>query len=87
MKTLSIGGNTYSLTFIDDFRRKLWIYFLKHKYDAFGCFQEFKSLVEKQSGYYIKVFDRGGEYVSREFLNFGKFHAIHKQFIAWYTQQ
>jgi hypothetical protein len=69
MQTPSIGGNTYFLTFIDDFTRKTWIYFLKHKSDAFGCFQQFKSLVEKQSGYYIKVLrtDRGGEYVSRYF--------------------
>ena len=39
MKTPSIGGNTYFLTFIDDFSRKTWIYFLKHKFDALGSFQ------------------------------------------------
>jgi hypothetical protein len=39
MKTLSIGGSTYFLTFIDDFSRKTSIYFLKHKSDALGCFQ------------------------------------------------
>jgi hypothetical protein len=39
MKTPSIGGSTYFLTFIDDFSRKTWIYFLKHKSDALGCFQ------------------------------------------------
>jgi hypothetical protein len=38
MQTPSIGGNTYFLTFIDDFSRKTWIYFLKHKSGAFGCF-------------------------------------------------
>jgi hypothetical protein len=47
MQTPSIGGNTYLMTFIDDFSRKTWIYFLKHKYDALDCFQQFKSLVEK----------------------------------------
>ena len=69
MQTLYLGGNTYFLTFIDDFTRKTWIYILKHKYDAFGCFQQFKSLVEKQSGYYIKVLrtNKGGEYVSTYF--------------------
>ena len=51
MQTPSIVlGCTYFLTFIDDFTRKTWIYFLKHKSDAFGCFQQFKSLVEKHSG-------------------------------------
>jgi transposase InsO family protein len=87
MQTPSIGDITYFLTFIDDFLRKTWIYFLKHKYDALGCFQQFKSLVEKHSGYYIKVLrtDRGGEYVSRYFQNFCKVHGINKQFTAWYT--
>jgi transposase InsO family protein len=89
MQTPSIGGSTYFLTFIDDFSRKTWIYFLKHKSDALGCFQQFKSLVEKQSGYYIKCLrtDRGGEYMSREFQNFCKVHGIYKQFTARYTPQ
>jgi transposase InsO family protein len=82
MQTTSIGGSSYFLTFIDDFSRKTWIYFLKHKYDALSCFQQFKSLVEKQSGYYIKCLrtDRGGEYMSREFHNFCKVHGIYKHF-------
>jgi hypothetical protein len=89
MQTPSIGGSTYFLKCIDDFSRKTWIYFLKHKHDAFGCFQQFKSLVEKQSGYYIKVLrtDRGGKYVSRYFQNFCKVHGIYRQFIVWYTPQ
>jgi hypothetical protein len=65
MKTPSIGDNTYFLTFIYDFSRNTWNYFLRHKYYAFGCFQQYKSLVEKKSGYYINVLrnDRDGEYV------------------------
>jgi hypothetical protein len=63
MQTTSIGGSTCFLTLIDGFSRKTWIYFLKHKSDAMGCFEQFKSVVEKQSGYYIKCLrtDRGGE--------------------------
>jgi len=89
MQTPSIVGCTYFMTFIDDFTRKTWIYFLKHKSDAFCCFQQFKSLVEKQSGHFIKVLrtDRGGEYISKEFLSFCKSHGIHKQFTVRYTPQ
>lgn len=29
MRTQSIGGSCYFLTFIDDYRRKTWVYFLK----------------------------------------------------------
>jgi hypothetical protein len=50
-KTPYIGGNTYFLTFIDDFSRKTWIYFLNHKSGVMGCFHQFKSLVEKQRSY------------------------------------
>ena len=39
MQTTSIGGYKYFLAFIDDYSRKTWVYFLKHKSDAFGSFQ------------------------------------------------
>ena len=63
--------------------------FLKHKYDAFGYFQQFKALVENQSWHRIKILktNRGGEYVSNEFLNFCKTHGIQKQFTTRYTPQ
>jgi hypothetical protein len=43
------------------------VYFLKHKLDTFEKFIEFKSLIEKHSGKYIKVLrlDRRGEYESK----------------------
>ncbi|XP_059069477.1 uncharacterized protein LOC131859574 [Cryptomeria japonica] len=49
----------------------------------------FKAFVEKQNGYYIKALrtNKGGEYISNEFLNFCKRHGIHKQFTASYTPQ
>ena len=39
MQTSSISGCNCFLAFIDDYSRKTWVYFLKHKYDAFNCFQ------------------------------------------------
>ena len=39
MQTMSIGGCNYFLTFTDDYSRKTWVYFLKHKSDAFIYFQ------------------------------------------------
>ena len=62
---------------------------MKHKSNGFSYFQQFKALVENQSGHRIKILrtDRGGEYVSNEFLNFCKTHGIQKQFTAWYTPQ
>jgi len=70
MKTPSVAGNQYFLTFIDDFTRKTWVYFLNNKSEGFENFRNFKALVENQSGQHIKVLrnDRGGDYISKEFL-------------------
>ena len=74
MQTPSIGGSHYLLTFIDDYTRKTWVYLLKQKIEMFECFHNYKALDEKQSGHYIKVLrtDRGGEYISNEFIDFCK---------------
>lgn len=42
----SIGGARYFLTLIDDYSRKVWIYFLKNKSETFLEFKEWKILVE-----------------------------------------
>ena len=67
MQAPSLAGNQYFLTFIDDFTRKIWVYFFKNKSEVFEKFQNFKALVENQSGLRIKVLrtDRGGEYISK----------------------
>ena len=89
MQNQSIGGSFYFLTFIDDFSRKVWVYFLKHKSDTFTYFKEFKAEAEKQSGKFVKVLrsDGGGEYDSREFVDFCKHHGIKKQMTTKYTPQ
>ena len=43
MQVTSIGGSTYFMTFIDDFSRRTWVYFLKNKSEAFDKFVEFKA--------------------------------------------
>ena len=69
MSSLSIGGKfKYYITFIDDFSRKNWIYFLTRKTseEVLKRFLEFKALVETQTGKRIQAlrFDNGGEYTS-----------------------
>ena len=36
---LSLGESKFYVTFIDDFNRKVWVYFLKHKSDVFATFK------------------------------------------------
>ena len=38
------------VTFIDDYSRKVWVYFIKAKSEVFGYFQEFTTMVEKEIG-------------------------------------
>jgi hypothetical protein len=45
----------YYVSFIDDFSRKTWIYFLRKKSEVFDRFKEFKALVENQTEKIIKV--------------------------------
>ena len=89
MPTPSLEGSHYISTFIDDFTRKTWFYFLKNKSEVFERFCNFKALVENQSGLHIKFLriDRGGEYISKELLRFCRENGIHKQFTTRYTPQ
>lgn len=63
------SGKRYILTFIDDFTRKTWVYFLHEKSEAFTTFKFFKISVEKEIGAFITCLrtDRGGEFTSNEF--------------------
>ena len=37
------------LTIIDDFSRRVWSFFLKHKSDVFATFKEWKIMIKKQT--------------------------------------
>ena len=39
MQTPSIGNSLYFINFIDDYSWKTWLYFLKHKSEAFEVFK------------------------------------------------
>lgn len=47
------SGYKYFLTFIDDFSKHTWVYFLKLKSEVFNMFLPFKAFVEKQSEHQI----------------------------------
>jgi transposase InsO family protein len=89
MKTTSMGGARYFLTFIDDFSRKVWVLVLKCKSEVFERFKAWKALVENESGHKVKVLrsDNGGEYTSKAFEAFMRDHGIAHQTSAPYTPQ
>ncbi|KAD4177952.1 hypothetical protein E3N88_26543 [Mikania micrantha] len=59
---LSKGGNRYIFLIVDDFSRYMWVYLLKTKDEALSKFKIFKTEVEKETGFAIKMLrtDQGG---------------------------
>ena len=89
MQTQSFGGNSYFITFTDDYSHYCKTYFLKKKSEALEKFKEFKVTVEKELSMNIKVLraDRGGEYLSDEFKNYLKESGIRSESTAAYSPQ
>ena len=89
VKVESIGHKRYFLLFVDDYTRKIWIYFFREKSEAFNKFKEFKALAKKQCGSHLKTLrsDRGGEFTSNEFNDYCKQEGIRRELTASYTPQ
>jgi transposase InsO family protein len=84
-----ISGFRYVLTFIDDYSRRIWVYFLNNRDEVFGKFKEFKAFVEKQSGKSINILrtDNGKEYVNKDFDHYCKYNGIKREHTIPYTPQ
>ena len=70
----SLKSHRYFVSMIDDYLRKTWIIFMKHKSEAFSSFKEWKILVENQTEKNVKRLrtDNGLEFCSVEFNQFCK---------------
>jgi hypothetical protein len=82
-------GCKYFLTFIDDFSRRTWVYFLKLKSKVFHKLLAYKALVEKQSGHQIQKLrtNNGGEYVNNNFTSYCTAQGIQMQQTVPYKPQ
>lgn len=89
METQSIGGARYILTFVDDFSRKVFVYFLRKKSEVFETFVNFKNFVENQTERRIKILrtDNGLEFLSNAFNSFCRSNGIQHQLTTVYTPQ
>ncbi|KAE8724613.1 tir-nbs resistance protein [Hibiscus syriacus] len=72
VKQQSISGMRYMVTFINDFSRYVWVFFMKEKSDTFSKFKEFRDSAEGEVGKKICCLrtDNGGEYRSNEFSQY-----------------
>jgi transposase InsO family protein len=89
VSSTSLTNFLYYVTFIDDFSQKSWIIFMKTKGQVFQWFQEFKALVENQTGKKIKLLisDNGSEYTFNEFNDFCAREGIKRKVIVPYNPQ
>lgn len=89
METESIGGKKYYITFIDDFSRKVFVYMLRNKSEAFEKFKIFQAQAERTHGRKIKSLrtDNGGEYCSKEFAAFLQQQGIEHQTTVPYNSE
>ena len=89
MSSNSLRGYAYYVSFIDDFSRNTWVYFMKNKDEVFSKFKEFKALIENHTEKKIKTFrsDNGGEFTSNEFKELCKDSGIKRELSTPYNPQ
>ena len=89
MQSLSIDGNKYFISFIDDFTRSTILYFLKKKSGEYNAFTSYKAYVENQGQLKILTIrtDNGGEYFNDEWKSFCKENGIMHEHIVPYNPQ
>ncbi|CAL2228921.1 unnamed protein product [Prunus armeniaca] len=85
----SLGGAHYYIIFLDDFSRKVWVYFMEEKYEVFTKFKEWKAEVENLTERKINILrsDNGGEYKDSKFLEFCKSEGVKRHFTVRKTPQ
>ena len=67
---MSLGGCSY-LTFIDDYSRRVWCFFIKTKDEVMSNFIDCKTMIEKmERGMKTLRTNNGLEFVEKEFLKF-----------------
>lgn len=90
MEVKSVRGSLYFVTFIDDYTRKVKVYFIKSKDEVINCFREFKAEVENQKGMSIKILrtDNGKEYLNKQMAaELKKSGIIHQTTVPYTPEQ
>ena len=72
------------MLFIDDFSKKVWVYFMKHKFDVFAKFKLWKAEVENQTGRKVKYLRTVHD---KSFMQFCEENGIQRHFFVRKTPQ
>jgi transposase InsO family protein len=87
--TKGLKGERYFMLLVDDYTRMTAVFFLKNKSEAFENFKIYKEMVENEMDSRIKCLrsDNGGEFTSKEFMDYCNNHGIKRQFSVARTPQ
>lgn len=89
MRTPSIDGNRYFVTFIDDATNYCVISFIKQKSEVLGKFQAFVAMMANQTGKCVRAVrcDQGGEYTSHDWKHYCATKGIVMEYTAPHTPE
>jgi transposase InsO family protein len=84
-----LKGEKYFMLLVDDYTRMNVVFFLKNKLEYFENFKIYKEMVENEMDSKIKCLrsDNGGEFTSKEFMDYYRGHGIKRQFSIARTPQ
>jgi transposase InsO family protein len=87
--TKGLKGERYFMLLVDDYTRMIAVCFLKNKSKAFENFNIYKEMVENEMDSRIKCLrsDNGGEFTSKEFMDYYNNHGIKRKFSISRTPQ
>jgi transposase InsO family protein len=87
--TKVLKGEKYFMLLVDDYTRMTAVFFLKNKLEAFENFKIYKEMVENEMDSRIKCLrsDNGGEFTSKEFMDYCSSHGIKRQLSVARTPQ
>jgi transposase InsO family protein len=87
--TKGLKGEKYFMLLVDNYTRMIVVCFLKSKSEAFENFKIYKEMVENEMDSRIKCLrsDNGGEFTSKEFMDYCSSHGLKRQFSIPRTPQ
>lgn len=85
----TLGGKKYFLLLVDDYSRYMWVTLLCSKDEALAALKKIQKAAETERNLKLKALrtDRGGEFTSKEFVEYCDEHGIKHFLTAPYTPQ
>jgi hypothetical protein len=87
--TKGLKCDKYFMLLVDNYTRMTAVCYLRNKSKAFENFKVYKEMVENEMDSKIKclIFDNGGEFTSKEFMDYCSRHGIKRKFSIARTPQ